>query len=192
MKERITSIRQLSLKENISYGWTHAVIQHLLNQEIVSKRGNHVEISNIDKLLNGVGWERPFENLNKTEMFLSYDNAHEAAKEITYMLTGKEIGFAFTSYTAGGLYTGYAMRHDSLYLYLDMDNMKFFNEVFKNYGEEGIKVKIYGSDRNVFTDNRKMEDINVVSPSQALLDVAGLGYTGRNLAVEMVKRYESL
>ncbi len=192
MKERITSIRQLSLKENVSYGWTHAVIQHLLNQEILSKNGNYVEISDIDKLLNGISWERPFENLIKSDMFLKYNNAHEAAREITYMLSGREIGFAFTSYTAGGLYTGYAARHDSLYLYLDRGNMKLFKEIFENYGNEGIKVKIYRPDRNVFTDNRKMEEINVVSPSQSLLDLAGLGYAGRNMAMEMVEKYGSL
>ena len=192
MKEKITSIRQLSLKEDVSYGWTHAVIQHLLNQEIVSRTGNYVEISNIDKLLNGIGWERQFENLKKGEIVLRYNSSFEAARDITYILKKKDVGFAFTSYTAGSLYTGYAVRHDSLYLYLDKENIRSFAEIFPGQGKEGIKVNIYRPDRDVFNDQKKLEDINIVSPEQALLDLAGTGYAGRDLASEMVNRYGSL
>ena len=52
LKEKTTSIRQLALKENVSYGWAHATIQSLINQGIVTKEENYVIISDTNKLLN--------------------------------------------------------------------------------------------------------------------------------------------
>jgi hypothetical protein len=106
LKEKVSSIRQLSLKENVSYGWTYTTIQHLVNQGIVEKKENYMELKNVEKLLNGIAWERPFENLKIFEMQLGINSSHKAAKEISYMLKKRKIKFAFTSYTAGGLYTG--------------------------------------------------------------------------------------
>jgi hypothetical protein len=37
-----------------------------------------------------------------------------------------------------------------------------------------------------------LENVKVVSPSQALLDLIGLGYGGRDLALSMVDKYASL
>jgi len=192
LKEKVTSIRQLSLKENVSYGWTYTTIQHLINQGIVEKKENYVELKNIDKLLNGIAWERPFENLKIFEMHIGIKSSYKAAKEISHILRRKKIKFAFTSYTAGGLYTGYAIRLDSIYLYLKKENLDFLKEIFDISPIGGIKAQIYMPDRDVFSNTRLLEDIKVVSPSQALLDLVGLGYGGRDLALSMVDKYASL
>jgi hypothetical protein len=191
LKERMTSIRQLSLIEKVSYGWAYATIQSLISQGIVSKKGNYVGVSDINKLLNGVGWERPFENLFVGEINIEYDDAFKAAQNLTYMLKNKGIKFAFTSYTAGGLYTGYVIRHDSVYLYLEKKEVDFFMKTFKA-DKQGIKARIYAHDRDVFYDVREKERVQVVSPSQTLLDLAGLGYSGRDITKSLVDKYASI
>lgn len=189
LKEKATSIRQLALKENVSYGWAHATIQSLINQGIVTKKGNYVSISDVNKLLNGVAWERPFEYLLAGEITLDYDIAFRAAKDISYTLKNQNIKFAFTSYTAGGLYTGYAVRHDAIYLYLESDELDFFKDTFRTNEDTGIKARIYLPDRDVFSDRREIESITVTSPAQTLLDLAGLGYSGLDIAKVMVDNY---
>jgi hypothetical protein len=191
LKERTSSIRQLALKENVSYGWAHATIQSLIRQGIVTKKDNYVSISDVNKLLNGLAWERPFENLRAAEVTIEYDTAFLAAQDISHSLTNQNIKVAFTSYTAGGLYTGYAVRHDAVYLYLEKNDINLFKELFSTEGKEGIKALLYVPDRNVFSDTRKIESIIVTSPAQTLLDLAGLGYSGLDIAKVMVDNYAS-
>lgn len=191
LKERMTSIRQLSLMEKVSYGWAYATIQSLISQGIVTKKGNYVGVSDINKLLNGVGWERPFENLFVGEINIEYNDAFKAAQNLTYMLKNKGIKFAFTSYTAGGLYTGYVIRHDSIYLYLEKKEVDFFMKTFKA-DKQGIKARVYASDRDVFIDIREKESVQIVSPGQTLLDLAGLGYSGRDITKSLVDKYASI
>lgn len=193
LKEKITSIRQLSLMENVSYGWAYATIQSLIIQGIVTKlKGNYVKISDTNKLLNGVAWERPFENLCVKEINIEYSDAFKASHELSHILKNKGIKFAFTSYTAGGLYTGYAVRHDSVYLYLEKNELDFFIKAFEEKKKKGIKARIYAPDRELFNDTIEKEGITIVSPAQTLLDLAGLGYSGRDIAKAMVDDYASL
>ena len=189
LKEKTTSIRQLALMEKVSYGWAHATIQSLINQGIVIKKENYVSISDINKLLNGVAWERPFENLRVGEINLDYDSATRAATDISFILKNQNMKFAFTSYTAGGLYTGYAVRYDTIYLYLEKNEIDLFKETFKTEAKTGIKARIYAPDRDVFSDKMEIESIIVTSPAQTLLDLAGLGYSGLDITKAMVENY---
>jgi len=195
LKEKMTSIRQLSIIENISYGWAHATVQSLISQGIVTKKGNYVTISDVNKLLNGISWERPFENLLVKEINVDYNDATAAARELSHMLDNSGIKFAFTGYTAGGLYTGYAIRHDSISIYLEKDEIELFTKTFQTNGTaevKGIKVKIYAPDRGVFENVVEKEGIKIVSPAQALLDLAGLGYSGMDITKAMVDKYGDL
>ena len=139
----MTSIRQLSLLEKVSYGWAHATIQSILSQGVVTRKENYVSISDTNKLLNGVAWERPFENLFADEINIDYQDAFKAASELSQILKNKGIKFAFTSYTAAGLYTGYAVRHDTVYLYLEKKEMDFFKNTFREKDMQGIKEREY-------------------------------------------------
>jgi hypothetical protein len=192
LKEKMTSIRQLSLLEHVSYGWAHIIIRTLKNQDIVAMKDKYVTISNIDALLNGAAWERPFENLIEHEITINFDNAHTAATELSHILKQHEVRFAFTAYTAGGLYTGYALRHDSVYLYLEKDEIDFFIQTFGGEEGEGIRARIYVPDRELFNDSREIENIRVVSPAQTLLDLAGMGYSARDITKAMVEKYALL
>ena len=58
----------------------------------------------------------------------------------------------------------------------------------------GIAVRIYTPDRDVFKDRRILsaEGVWLVSPAQALLDCAGLGYSGRDITQKLVEIYGQL
>ncbi len=106
----------------------------------------------------------------------------------------QQIPCAFTSFTAGEIYTGYSARHDSVYLYLEKKNISEFAEMFDVQTKREIAVRIYAPDRDVFKDRRtfSVEGVWLVSPAQALLDCAGLGYAGRDLTQKLVEIYDRL
>ncbi len=135
-------------------------------------------------------------NLNIAEIPIQFDGSIPAARDITSMLSEQNVPFAFTGYTAGGLYTGYAVRQDAVYLYLNKKNLDLFTEIFKTSFDEpnrnSIRAWIYVPDRDVFTDTQQKEGITIVSPAQTLLDLAGFGYSAMDLTKAMVDRFDAL
>jgi hypothetical protein len=192
LTEKSTSIRQLALKEHVSYGWAHKVIGMLLEQNVVKKENGYVTIADVKNLLNGVAWERPMRNLQVGEIFVNFSGSHSAAQEISRTLKEQHIKFAFTAYTSGGLYTSYAFRQDAVYLYLEKETIDQFKENFGSKNENTIRAVIYSPDRDVFSDVRERESIIITSPAQTLLDLAGLGYSAMDLTNVMVEKYAGL
>jgi len=192
LKEKNTSIRQLAIKENVSYGWAHKVIEILSQQNVVRKEGGYVTIADVKNLLNGVAWERPMKNLLVEELSVNFSGAHVAAQEISRALKDQKIPFAFTSYTSGGLYTSYAFRQDQVSLYLGKQAIEPFKENFGTTDENKVRAVIYSPDRDVFTHTQEKESVVVTSPSQTLLDLAGLGYSAMDLTMAMVEKYAGL
>lgn len=192
LKEKNTSIRQLALKENVSYAWTHKVIELLQEQNIVKRDGGYVAIADVKNLLNGIAWERPIKNLQFEDISIDFDTAHSAAQEISQTLKDRNLKIAFTTYTAGGLYTSYAIRQDAVYLYLEKNLIDKFRDIFESKNSKSVRAVIYLPDRDVFSDVQERELVIVASPAQTLLDLAGLGYSAMDLTKVMVDKYASL
>lgn len=194
LKIKETSIRQLAIQSGVSYGWTHATVRALASKGIVSDIGGLVKITDINKLLNGIAWERPFEKLFAQEIRIAADSPMALAQEICLVCDEQRIQSAFSSYTAAEIYTGYSARHDSVYLYLEKKNIAEITGMFDTQNKGGIAVRIYTPDRDVFKDRRisNVQGVWLVSPAQALLDCAGLGYAGRDLTLKLVEIYDRL
>lgn len=187
-----SSIRHLALTANVSYGWAHATIKSLIAKGIVIETNNFVKLQDIPKLLNGIAWERPFEKLYYNEVILPEDDAHSAARNITQICNDQNIECGFTSFTAGAIYTKYGFRYDAVYVYIEKGNLDPFFQLFDASDVKGIKVRVYKPDRDVFSDTQIIDGIRLVSPAQALLDLAGLGYGGRDLTMKFVENYARL
>ncbi len=192
LTEKETSIRHIALKANVSYGWAHATVKSLVAKGIVVEVNNYIKLQDIPKLLNGIAWERPFEKLYYNEVVLPEKDALSAARTITRMCDTQGIDCGFTGFTAGGIYTKYGFRHDAVYVYIRKDSLDPFLKSVGVPTTQGIKVRVYKPDRDVFSDTRITEDIRLVSPAQALLDLAGLGYSGRDLTLKLVEDYARL
>lgn len=188
MLNPVSSIRQLAMASGVSYGWAHATVKSLMEKGIVSDMDGTITISDINKLLNGIAWERPFERLFFREFRIAAENHIELAIEISLVCMENQIPCAFTSFTAGEMYTQYSARHDSLYLYIEKGRGRDLVGMFDTCTEGGIAVRLYAPDRDVFRDCRihTIPTVPIVSPGQALLDCAGLGYGGRDLTLKMV------
>lgn len=184
-----SSIRQISKKANVSYGWAHKTVHSLLDQNIAENDGYLIKITDPKKLLTGIAWERPIKNLLYKEIYVDYQNSHVAAVSVTNDLETEEIPHAFTGRTAGGLYSGYAFRHDSADLYLEKADVPKFTEIYESDERTEVKIMIYIPDRDVFSSNSIKDSVRLVLPEIALLDLAGMGYKERDLTNEMLKAY---
>ena len=185
------SIRRVSKDTGVSYGWAHAVITGLADQGLAVKEYDNAKITDVKRLFNGIAWERPLESLKIAEMKVDYETPYAAAKEISSNLKRYGVKFAFNSITAGGLYTGRVIRHDTLYLYLDKDAFPSFHEMFSGTSESDIKIKVYNPDRDVFRTLQEVESVRVTSPEQTLLDLAGIGYGSMELTQAMMEYHET-
>jgi hypothetical protein len=192
IKRRESSIRQLALNTGVSYGWAHATVKSLASKGIVNDTGGYVSITDTEKLLNGIAWERPFERLFMGSFFIKGGSSFEIAREIFRSSSTNGIKMAFTSFTAGSLYTNYSVRHDAVYLYLQREDAGKFTDNVATNERSGVIIHMYRPDRNIWNDTRMMQGISVVSPAQTLLDLAGLGYSGRDLTLKMVENFAAL
>lgn len=192
LTENECSIRHIAMKAEVSYGWTHATVKSLVAKGIVAEVNNYIKLQDIPKLLNGIAWERPFEKLYYNEVVLPEKDAMSAARTITRMCDKQDIDCGFTSFTAGGMYTKYGFRHDTVYAYIHKESLDPFLKSFDASDTQGIKIRVYKPDRDVFSDTQITEDIRLVSPAQTLLDLAGLGYSGRDLTLKLVENYARL
>ena len=191
LRDKACSIRQIALKEGLSYGWAHAIVKRMLARGIAVQKGSLVEITDVNALLDAVAWERPLADLRIGTVKSTIKGSYEAAETLTRTAKEWNMPLSFTAYTAASLYVGYGARHDTVYCYVS--NRDAYLELKREMGEgKGIDIIYYSADRDVFTRARNKEGIQVASPDQALLDLAGLGYSARDFALEMVKRYASI
>jgi len=189
---QLTSIRQLSKTTGVSYGWAHGITNRLISKGIAEKFNGQVRITNHGKLLNAVSLERPMAGMNKGVIRTGYSSSHDAAAGLTGLLEKSRIQFAFTGFTAASIYMGSAVRHDAVYLYLS--DIRDYPMLKSNEARNlrGIRVHVYKPDRDVTSGSQKVQEVRVVSKEQALLDMAGFGRSGGELALEMAKNYGSI
>jgi head-tail adaptor len=192
LSNELTSIKGVSRRTKISYAWAHRITNRLISRGIAEKFNDQVRINNISKLLNVVALERPMVALNKDIIWTGYSDSHDAATGLTRSLEKSGTHFAFTGFTAASIYTGSAIRHDAVYLYIndEQDRRNLKSDEVRNL--RGIKVFVYMPDRDVTADSRLISDVRIVSKEQALLDMAGFGRSGGDLALDLAKRYGSI
>ncbi len=180
---RTTSIRQLALKSKVSYAWAHATVQRLVREGIAAQQGSMVRFLEVEKLLNGVAWERPFESLRVGVFASEYDNAFEGARQLTGILKRAGAHFAFTARTSATLRTGYSRQFKSIDLYLAEDDLGLVGS-----GAGKVTANVFKPDRPL-EGLESIQGILMASWDLTLLDIAGLGFSSRDLALEMVKPY---
>lgn len=192
LKERPSSVRNLSLLENVSYGWAHAVSNNLLGQGITKRQGNLIDVVDPDKLINGISWERPLKRMVFREINIEMDDVFKGAREIGQALTRLNVDFAFAGDLAGSLYTGQAIRFDRLQIYASKEAISALTDVYSEEKGTGATLQVLVPDRDIWKDARIVDGIRIASPAQTLLDLAGMGYASMELTKAMLEVYADL
>jgi len=183
------SIRRIALGAGASYGWAHATVMRLIEMGVAERTSNGVSMKDAHRLLNGVAWERPLNDLQVVSFKVGGDEMMQSAKAIEAATRRNGVDHAFTGPTAAGIYTGYGQRFDRLYIYLDEEQVGSMKNVLEDPAGS-ISLEVYRPDRAVFKDTEERQGLTLVDPAQALLDVAGLGYSYWDLTLKMVEHLE--
>jgi DNA-binding Lrp family transcriptional regulator len=187
LASRATSIRKIAIEEKLSYGWAHTTVRRLVDAGVAAQRGAVVEVASVQALLNAVAWERPFEDMRLGEIQTSYDRVSDAVEALTNSAVKFKQPLAFGGLTAATLYSGYGAMHDAGHCYIGgKETMELMRDGLQG---DGVTIHFYKPDRNVFKDARVRDGAMLVTPGQALLDVAGMGYKARDVALDMARRF---
>lgn len=174
------SIRALALNSGVSYAWCHRTVSALMTQGLVRKRESRVEITDVNRLLSGAAWERPLLALKRHELTTAYRRPVDLARELARRSEAVGALFAVTGPAHLLLSSDYTRSVDRLDVYLSstapLEGLK---------DEGGIRIHVYNPDRQIDVERR--DGIPVVSPSQVVLDLAGMGRDWFELALVAVK-----
>lgn len=192
LKDQPTSIRSISIRERVSYGWAHTVCKHLLNQGMARRNGNLVEVTDVDRLMNGAAWERPLLGLRSIEMRTEITEAFACAVEMERTMNAAGFDHSFTGFLAGSLFTGMAVRYDRVQVYVDEAEFDFLKDIYSRNDGKGVVIQLLCPDRDVITGSRVVEGLRLASPGQTLLDLAGLGTGGMELRRALLREYARL
>jgi hypothetical protein len=185
------SVREISIEAGVSYGWTHATVNRLLQMGVASRTPDGVAITDVERLLNGLAWERPLKALwVENDRRVSGPDVMEAGRTLSEHLTANGIDHAFTGITSGGLYTGYAHRFDRLYIYIDHEEPDLvLGPLDDPYGS--VSVTILRPDRDLFGSTSTIGGMRLASEAQTLLDLAGMGASAWDMTLEVARHYAS-
>jgi len=174
------SIRALALASGVSYAWCHRTVSALMTQGLVRKRGIHVEITDLNRLLSGAAWERPLQSLRRSELATAYHRPLDLARELARRSDATGALLAVTGPAFLLLSSDHTRSVDRLDVY--MPSTVPLEEL---QGEGGVRLHVYSPDRQIDVERR--DGVPIVSPSQAVLDLAGMGRDWFDLALVAVK-----
>jgi hypothetical protein len=187
LASRVTSIRKIALDEGLSYGWAHTTAKRLVGMGVAVQRGAVVEVASVEALLNAVAWERPFEDMRLGEIQTSYDSIADAIEALSNSAMKYKHPLAFGGLIAATLYSGYGAMHDAAHCYIGgKETMELMRDGLEG---DGATIHFYKPDRNVFKEARVRDGAQLVTPGQALLDAAGMGYKAKDVALDMARRF---
>ncbi len=192
LKDQPTSIRNVSLREQVSYGWAHAVCEHLINQGMAKRKGNGLEVTDIDRLINVAAWERPLHSLRSVDVRTDITEGFACAREVERTLTEAGVDHSFTGYLAGALYTGMAFRQDLVQVYVDEDEFDVLKDIYSRSDGKGVVIQLIKPDRDVTLWSRFVDGLQLASPGQTLLDLAGSGAGAIDLRRAVLRDYARL
>ena len=152
------------------------------------REGNQVRVVDRNRLLDGVAWERPFRQMLSQSFSTGFRDPIQAAVEITRQAERLGLPIAFTGWTAGAAYTSYARAFSVVQCYAK--SSEGMESLFE--GGNRVRVEVYLPDRDVFSGVALVNGTQLVAPSVCLLDLAGMGYSARDLTIALIEEYEGL
>jgi hypothetical protein len=178
-----SSINRAAQATKTSYSWAHRVVQDLLAQNLIERKGRaSFKIIDLGKLINGIAWERPFKELVVKE----WQASSISLTDVLHDIVDADPDAVITGYYAVQEYGDFARRVDLVQVY-----SRNHQELERHLGrsDNGIKISVLQPDRvieSVKATRLGFEGIRVVAPIQLVLDLAGLGFAAQDLLQQIL------
>jgi len=181
-----STIRQASIRSGTSYGWTHAVFVQLQRSGIMERQGDAYALVDIPRLLDGIGWERPLSSL----MVKEWSVASGALDEVLADVGIADKDAVLTGFFAAEGISDYSRRTDIVQVYSAR-----LAQLERQLGlsEGGITIQVLLPDRDIPVKKAMASErrpLHVVAIEQLILDLAGLGYSARDVLMKVMEEYK--
>ncbi len=182
-------VQILSKAAGTSIGWTSTVVQQLRQRGIIGAKGD-LTSNALGLLLDQVASERPMGRLEAERIPTGIKSWTDLMSTMGTQWTrlaasAPRPGIWVCGLTAASARSGYSDRSDEIQVYAkDPANVK---QVFSGR-KGGIDLVVYRIDnRDVASTSSVIDGLPTVSAEQALLDVAGFGYSARDIAIKLAE-----
>lgn len=187
-------VRRLADEVDTSLGWTSGVVRGLQSRGILSEDGD-VPRDGLLRLLDQVASERPFEKLRVGSVETGIHDWEDAIGHLQHQWPDivenlSPPGFHLCGRTAAMEYDDVLLHHSTIQVYAnDSDTLEAAMQGLHNDG--GVRFTVYMPDRPMAPGAKGEGPRKCVSLRQALLDVAGMGYSARDTALRLVEALQS-
>lgn len=183
IRHQKSSINHAAETTGTSYSWANAVVHQLLSQGILERKGRGTFILlDVNKLLNGISWERSLKELEKSEWTVESNSINDVLHDIVEV----DPNAVLTGYLAIQEYFDIARRVDFVQVYskhlVDL-------ELQLGTSENGIRISVLEPDRRIRYNKAgrlNVRNLRVADPDQLILDIAGLGYAASDILKQML------
>ena len=178
MKNRIINQYEVSKRTNVSRSYVNYILMNLRALNIVTRKSQFYYLNDPFKLLQMIGFERPFNQLKKYEFRLPSDTIQSSEQIILKYSEANEIRYAFTMFSGLRRYYEYHISYPLIHAYVD--DITKFDAIQK--GEGPIPVVLIQPDSCCILNNRKkVDNVYVCDDIQIIIDLFSSGI-GRDAA----------
>lgn len=178
MKNRIINQYEVSKKTKVSRSYVNYILMSLRALNIVTRKSQFYYLNDPFKLLQMIGFERPFNQLKKYEFRLPTDTIQSSEQIIKKYSEANKIKYAFTMFSGLKRYYEYHISYPIIHAYVDDINK--YDTIQK--GEGPIPVVLIQPDYYYILDNRKkIDNYYVCDDMQIIIDLFSSGI-GRDAA----------
>jgi hypothetical protein len=180
LKNRVSSQSNISKETRVAIGYVNEVIHELFDQNIVTIEYGKCSLVDYVRLLEKIGFDRPFNKLRITDFRLPTRTITETEERLATFCDNRGIRYAFSVFSGLKHYYEYHISYPTVHIYVDKPSELFEMEK----GEGVIPVVVLYEDRpDIFNESSTMKNRHVCDEIQIIIDLFTSGI-GRNAAIK--------
>jgi hypothetical protein len=164
----------------VAIGYVNEVIHELFDQNIVTIEYGKCSLVDYVRLLEKIGFDRPFNKLRITDFRLPTRTITETEERLATFCDNRGIRYAFSVFSGLKHYYEYHISYPTVHIYVDKPSELFEMEK----GEGVIPVVVLYEDRpDIFNESSTMKNRHVCDEIQIIIDLFTSGI-GRDAAIK--------
>ena len=160
------------------------VVAQLQASGLAAQRGRmRLELVDHLRLLEALSIQRPLSKLVLAEVRTEESNPEKVERQIRNASAHFGFKYALTAFSALSKYTEYYLNYPSVHVYCNRPP-DLLGQITAGRGDVTVVV-IRPDFESIITHARRINDLRVVDPIQAVIDIFGLGGGGRDGAIRL-------
>lgn len=180
LKNGASSQSKIAKETKVAIGYVNEVIHELSDQNIVAIEYGKCSLVDYVRLLEKIGFDRPFKKLQATDFRLPTRTITESEERLATFCNSRGIRYAFSVFSGLKHYFEYHISYPTVHIYVEKPSELFEMEK----GQGVIQVVVLYEDRpDIFNESTKKRDHYVCDEAQIIIDLFTSG-VGRDAAIK--------